>query len=224
VYSKAEVTDSIAVARHACQGGGELEVVGVCSGSWYAAQVARHVGAQSAILVNLVAWNWRVAPTWLSQWSFRKQTLQSLHPDAGSVPSGGPSKSRTAGLKALLNQAREPAMVFIHNLPRYVVRVLSWVGLLWLPEAVLTTLARRGTAVTVIASPEDAERFTARGGPATLDRLQRTSHPPHLIAAPAGDHAANHPAMLALIRNAVLPLSATPSGREHDDLQIGVGA
>ncbi len=117
VYSKAEVTDSMAVARHACQGAGELEVVGVCSGSWYAAQVARNMGAQSAILVNLVAWNWRVIPTWLSQWSFRKQTLQSIHPDAASVTSGGPSKSRTARLKALLNQAREPAMIFIHNPP-----------------------------------------------------------------------------------------------------------
>ena len=41
------------------------------------------------------------------------------------------------------------------HFPRYVLRVLSWVGLVWLPEDVLTTLARRGTGVTVIASPED---------------------------------------------------------------------
>ena len=53
VYSKADINDSIAVARHACQDAGELEVVGICSGSWYAAHAARNIGARSAILVNL---------------------------------------------------------------------------------------------------------------------------------------------------------------------------
>ena len=55
VYCKAEIIDSIAVARHACQDAGELELVGICSGSWYAAQAARKIGARSAILVNQVA-------------------------------------------------------------------------------------------------------------------------------------------------------------------------
>ncbi len=32
----------------------ELELVGICSGSWYAAHAARNIGAQSAILVNLL--------------------------------------------------------------------------------------------------------------------------------------------------------------------------
>ena len=50
-------------------------------------------------------------------------------------------------LKALLDQVREPTKSFMHNhLPRYVLRVLSWVGLVWLPEDILTTLAHRGTA------------------------------------------------------------------------------
>ena len=94
----------------------------------------------------------------------------------------------------------------MHNhLPRYVLRVLSRVGLVMLPEDVLTTLAHRGTDVTLIASPEDAEEFTARGGRAALDRLQWTSQPPRLIATPTGDHSAHHPAILAAIRNAVLP-------------------
>src|SRR5271170_3795930 len=57
MFSKADITDSIAVARHACQDAGELELVGTCSGAWYAAQAAGNVGAQSVILVNLVAWN-----------------------------------------------------------------------------------------------------------------------------------------------------------------------
>ena len=75
MYSKADIADSIAVARHACQDAGELELVGICSGSWYAAHAARNIGAQSAILVNLVAWNWRVTPTLLQQWYFVKKAL-----------------------------------------------------------------------------------------------------------------------------------------------------
>ena len=205
-YSKADITDSIAVARHACQGAGELEVVGICSGAWNAAQAARNISAQSAILVNLLVWNWRVAPTLLEQWGYRKKTLNTNAPGGRG---GGPSESRTKRLKALLNSAREPTKSFMHNhLPRYVLRVLSWVGLVYLPENVLTTLARRGTRVTLIASPEDAENFTAKGGRAALDRLQWTSQPPRLIATPTGDHAAHHPVILAAIRNAVLPVAA----------------
>jgi len=212
VYSKADITDSIAVARHACQDAGELELVGICSGAWNAAQAARNIGAQSAILVNVQVWNWRVTPTLLQQWGFRKKTLNT---NAASDTGGGPSESRTERLKALLKPAHEQTKSFMHNhLPRYVLRVLSWVGLVWLPEDVLTTLAHRGTDVTVIASPEDAERFTARGGRAALDRLQWTSQPPRLIATPTGDHPANHPAVLAAIRNAVLPVTAA-SPSEH---------
>jgi hypothetical protein len=170
VYSKADITDSIAVARHACQDAGELKLVGICSGAWYAAQAARNIGAQSAILVNVQVWNWRVTPTLLQQWGFRKKTLNT---NAPSDTGGGPSESRTKRLKALLNPVREPTKSFMHNhLPRHVLRVLSWVGLVWLPEDVLTSLAHRGTDVTLIAAPEDAENFTAKGGQAALDRLQ----------------------------------------------------
>jgi hypothetical protein len=222
VYSKADITDSIAVAGHACQDAGELELVGTCSGSWYAAHAARNIGAQSAILVNVQEWNWRVTSTLLSQWVLRKR---ALHAQAASDTGGVPSESgRTKRLRALLNAAREGTKSFMHNhLPRYVLRVLSWVGLVWLPEDVLTTLAHRGTDVTLIASPEDAERFIAKGGRAALDRLQWTSQPPRLIATPTGDHSANHPAILAAIRNAVLPV-ATPSSSERDHHQRGGGA
>ena len=71
------------------------------------------------------------------------------------------------------------------------------------------------------------EHFTAKGGRAALDRLQWTSQPPRLIAAPTGDHSAHHPAILAAIRNAVLPVAA-PSPSEHipvsDIMSIGSGA
>jgi pimeloyl-ACP methyl ester carboxylesterase len=212
IYSKADVTDSIAVARHACQDAGELELVGICSGAWCVAQVARNIGARSAILVNLLVWNWRVTPTLLSQWGFRKITLKTNAPgDTG----GGAGGSKAKRLRAFLDPAREPTKNLMHNhLPRYVLRVLSWAGLVYRPEDVLTTLAHRGTDVTLIASPEDAEQFTAKGGRAALDRLRGTSHPPRLITTPTGDHSAHHPALLAAIRNKVLPLAAD-SPSEH---------
>jgi hypothetical protein len=212
VYSQADITDSIAVARHACQDARQLEVVGICSGSWYAAQAARSIGARSAILVNLLVWNWRVTPTLLQQWGVQKEALHAnaaLHADAAMDTGDGAGESRTKRLKALLNPARKRAKSSIHqHLPRYVLRVLSRVGLVLLPEDVLTALAHRGTNVTLIASPEDEEEFTAKGGRAALDRLQWTSHPPRLIAIPTGDHSAHHPAILAAIRNALLPVAA----------------
>jgi hypothetical protein len=62
--------------------------------------------------------------------------------------------------------------------------------------------------VTLIVASEDAARFNARGGRAAVDQLQGASQPPRLIDVPAGDHAANHPAMLAAIRSAALPPAA----------------
>ena len=213
VYSQAEIIDSIAVARHACQDAGDLELVGICSGSWYAAQAARKIGAQSAILVNQVVWNWRVTPTLLEQRYFQNLTLNAK---AASETGGGPGESRwTKRLAARVRSAQKRTKSLMHNhLPRSVLRLLSWVGLVFLPEDVLTALAHRGTDVTLIASPEDGDQFTARGGRAALDRLQRTSQPPRLIVAPTGDHAGNHPAILAAIRNAVVPVAADcPSER-----------
>jgi pimeloyl-ACP methyl ester carboxylesterase len=218
IFSKADITDSIAVARHACQDAGQLELVGICSGSWYAAHAARSLGTRSAILVNPQVWNWRVTPTLLQQWGVQKEALHAnaaLHADAASDTGGGAGESRTKRLRALLNPARKRTKSSIHqHLPRYVLRVLSRVGLVFLPEDVLTTLAHRGTNVTLITSPEDAEEFTAKGGRAALDRLQWTSQPPRLIAIPTGDHSAHHPAILTAIRNAVLPVAAVSSS-EH---------
>ena len=222
IYAKADIDDSIAVSRHACQDAGELAVVGICSGSWYAAHVAQKLGAGSAILVNMDAWNWRVTPSLLSQWYVRKRALNA---NVVSETGADPSESRTSSLKALLYRARALTKSLIHNhLPRYVLQALSWVGLIYLPENVLTTLAHGGTDVTLIASPGDAEQFTAKGGRAALDRLQSTSWPPRLIVPPTGDHSAHHPEILAAIRGAVLPVAATPSSPERDHHQGGVGA
>jgi hypothetical protein len=114
VYSKADITDSIAVARHACHDTSELALVGICSGSWYAAHTARTIGAQSAILVNPLVWNWRATSTWLTQWNFRRK---ALHAGAASDTGGEPGQSRTHRLKALLDPARETTKSFMHKPP-----------------------------------------------------------------------------------------------------------
>jgi hypothetical protein len=194
VYCKPDLTDSVAVAGHACQDGGDLVTVGICSGSWFAAHTARDLGAGSAILVNPRPWSWRSTPTLLTQWGTRRIALR-----------GGAGESRTKRFKAPTRGYREPVKRLVHKyLPRYLLRVLSWLGLLWLPESVLTTLARRGTGVTVVASPDDADDFITRGGLADLDRLQRTPRPVRLVATTTGDHSAYHPAIWLAIREAVL--------------------
>ncbi len=206
VYRKADLADAIAVARHACRDADELEVVGVCSGAWYAAQVARNVGAQSAILVNQRPWNWRITPTLLSQFLTRRNGLAAN----AAIDAGGDGAGTAPG-----RGYREPVKSFMHkHFPRHVLRALSWIGLLWLPEDVLTTLSRRGTSVTVIACPDDERDFTLRGGRAALDRLRGTSQPPRLIATSTGDHSAYHPAVWAAIKEAVLPVTAV-SPPEH---------
>jgi hypothetical protein len=205
VYFRADITDSVAAARHACRDAGELEVVGICSGAWYAAHTARIVGARAAILVNAMLWNWHATSTVPSQWYNRKK---ALHANTTGDAVVGSVDTTAMRLKTLLNPGREPAKTFLHkHVPRSVLRASSWAGFVWRPEVVLKTLARRGVDVTVIASPEDAEQFTARGGRAALDRLQGCARPPRLIATPLGDHSAHHPAVLAEIRNAVLPVT-----------------
>ena len=67
------------------------------------------------------------------------------------------------------------------------------------------------TEVTVIASPEDADDFIARGGLSTVDRLRKTPQPARLVATPTGDHSAYHPAIWLAIREAVLAVVAGPA-------------
>lgn len=216
MYSKRDIADSISVTNHARQGSGAVELVGICSGSWYAAHVARKVDTQSAILVNLMAWNWRLTSTLLSQWKTRRKTLSA---SAVGDPEGGVlSEYRRRRLPALLGPASRQSKNLLHTyLPRPLLRGLSRIGLVWSPEDVLTTLARRQTDVTLIASPEDAALFTAKGGPAALELLRPSAHPPRLIAPATGDHAAHHPAILAAIRREVLAPSAETNA-EHDQL------
>jgi hypothetical protein len=212
VYTNADVTNAVAMARHACHDAGELELVGMCSGAWYAAQVAREIGVRAVTLANLVVWNWRVLPTLLEQGYFHKQTMDANAP--GEAAGGPVEPTAAARVQARVRSAQQRTKRLMHEyLPRFVLVILSRIGLVFLPDGVLKTLARGGTDVTVIVSAEDAEPFRIRGGRAALARLAGTSRPPRLIDVPGGDHAANHPAMLTAFRNAVMPAGAAHRSR-----------
>ncbi|MDH6242410.1 pimeloyl-ACP methyl ester carboxylesterase [Mycobacterium sp. OTB74] len=212
-YTKSGITESIAVARHACRDASTLQLVGTCSGAWYAAHTALKVGAGSAVLVNLSVWNWRAVSTLLWEWRSRQQAMLANraartdnHTDGVD---GAGFRSAVTRLKPLLNVARRRTKNFMHQrVPRPFLWMSSQVGLAYVPERILAPLARRGTDATLIVCPEDAEGFLVRGGPAAMDRLRSTSHPPRLLAPPAGDHAAHHSVMVAAVRNVILPVAA----------------
>ena len=216
IYSKTDIVDSIAVTEHATKDAATLQLVGICSGAWYAAHAARKVGSQSAVLINLQAWNWLVSSTLVSEWNGRKRTLHAIA--AANVPEAAFTESGLKRLGALIKPLREYLKTFMHeHFPRRALLILSRLGLVYLPEELLTKLADRGTEVTLIVSPPDAEAFAAKGGPPALDRLRRKPRPPRFIASDTGDHAAHHPAILAAIRREVLPPSAETSA-ENDQL------
>ena len=228
-YTKGGIAESIAVARHASRDASTLQLVGTCSGAWYVAHTAHKVGAGSAVLVNLLVWNWRAASTLLWEWRSRKKAMLANGADQTGGDTEGVdvagSGSAATHLKTLLNAARRRTKSFMHQrVPRPFLWMSNQVGLTYVPECILAPLARRGTNVTLILSPEDTAEFLARGGPAAMDRLQSTSHPPHLLAIPVGDHPAHHSVMMAAVRNVILPVPTDspsdslpqPSGTTND--------
>jgi hypothetical protein len=223
-YSRPGIIDSVAVARHASRDAGSLELVGTCSGAWYAAQTARRIGARSAVLVNLSAWNWRVRSLLLWEWRARSAAMQAntaefTDGDAGHVEVSRSLKQRL--IASIRSAGRHARSLTYEHVPLRVRSVFSWMGVGYMPAGVLTVLARGGTAVTLISCPEDVERFSARGGPAVLNRLQSASRPPRLLATPTGEHAGHHPAIMATIRDTVLRV---PTASASDGTPESVGS
>lgn len=206
VYATADIADAIEVAGHASTDPKKLELVGVCSGSWYAAQAARVIGAGHVVMINQVMWGWHVFTTWPWQWRLRKSLL------AASTSSGHPAQDAEHLRKRLIALSK-PMRIRIGEvssrwMPRWLRLALGSIGLQHVPEVVLSALAGRGTEVTVVASPWDAEQFRLKGGFDAIDRLSRT----RLVQTDVGDHAGYHPAILAAVRDVVLR-QQLPSGR-----------
>jgi hypothetical protein len=83
-------------------------------------------------------------------------------------------------------------------------RNLGHTGVVQAPEVVLSTLAHRGVAATVILCPHDTKLFVANKGCRALHRLRKTPAPPTLFEVPDGDHAAYHQSILTAPREAIL--------------------
>lgn len=201
VYARQGIRDTVAVAGHAARDPRNLHLIGPCSGSWYAAQAARQLGAGRVVLVNPRVWTWRTGATHGWQWWNLKRPLQlSMSPR----PPRENSRIATFFKRASAVLSRETKRATHRYAPRLYLTGMGRLGLAQTPDVLLGTLARDRVAATVLLSPWDADLFEQRGGPRALRRLRGAPTPPQLIITDEGDHAAYHQTMLQAIRQVVL--------------------
>lgn len=198
VYSTIDIADAVDVARHTAVDPRQLELVGICSGSWYAAHVARQVGAGHIVMVNQAMWSWRVFTTLPWQWNLRK-SIRAVH-----VNDARKDWDVERVRKALINVMKPTRNRLMSQLrrstPRWLKLALCRIGLVHAPEVIMKAISRGGTTITVVASPWDAEQLGARGGVSALKDLPRAE----LVQPSCGDHSGYHPAILSAIREVVL--------------------
>ncbi|MGK9272101.1 alpha/beta hydrolase [Williamsia muralis] len=186
IYTEDAINQSVEIGRLAAADPRALMVTGVCSGSWYAAYVARALGAGSAVLVNSIAWSWR-----------RKSAMTGeIEPDDLGVPRSDPEWQKTP-------RARVKAMLQRH-LPYWMWRLLGVRGVTQVPEVLLRPLVRGGVSTTVILSPHDHDWFGSQRGPEGLARLERSGPLPRIVTTGIGDHTAYHRTVRSVIRNTIL--------------------
>lgn len=194
IYSQAARAQTVAAARHAGADPRQMLAAGVCSGSWYAASVARRLGLDHVVLINAVAWSWR-----------RKRSAEgAVLPEDLGVPRSDPQWQRSfrGRVKHQLST----------RLPYVLWRALGQRGITQVPEVLLGKLARAGVQATVLLCQADLAWFTAQRGPEGVARLRRRALPAPITAIP-GDHSAFHPAARAAVRRTVLDWVRSASGR-----------
>lgn len=201
IHRQSEIRDALAAARHASPDPAKLRVVGVCSGAWYAAQVAASGAASALVMANAWMWNWRASAAWVTE------ILSSRRLMAGGdvVIAGGPSTpTGEPGLVGNVLRARtELRHAYRQRAPRTMRRASTAAGVTLYPDSVLALLARRGVHTTVILCPTDAELFEQLGGVESIQRLQGSAAPPTLVTLDRGDHSAYHQSVRRAIRGAV---------------------
>lgn len=182
VYSDRGLEDAIAATKYAKRSASRLMLIGVCSGSWYAASAAAELGADAVVLVNSLLWSWRIKKV------LRGRTL--------------PGDNDTIDWE---QTPRARVRRHIQNLlPGVCWRLIGRSGVVQAPDVVLSSLAKRGVATTVLLCPDDMKLFLANKGMEALRRLRRHPTPPVLVQVPDGDHSAHHQTVLAASREAVL--------------------
>lgn len=182
IYSDQGIEDALAATAYARQGASDLQMAGVCSGSWYAAQGATRLGADSVVFVNALLWSWRVK---------KAMRVRALPGDSDEIDW---EQTPRAQLRRRI-QGRLPAIAW---------RQLGRTGVAQAPEVLLAPLARRGVRAIVILCPKDAGLFSANRGYNAVKRLRRRAAPPEVVETAEGDHAAYHQSVLQALRRVVL--------------------
>ncbi len=199
IYTRRDVRAAIDAAEHAATDVRDVQMVGPCSGSWYAAQAARAAGSGSVVLINPRIWSWQIGAIHLRQWSLKR----SLHGGA-ATGQGTASQVLVFMKRAVAYVSRTLQKAGRKYTPHFVLILLGRLGLVQVPEVMLAALARSGAATIVLLSPWDTDLFTSRGGYTALKRLDRVAVPPRLVTTQDGDHALYHQAMLEALRRVVI--------------------
>lgn len=195
IYTQEAIDQALEIGDIAATDPRSLLVVGVCSGSWYAAYVARSLGVGSVVLINAIAWSWR-----------RKSAMTGeIEPDDLGVPRSDPEWQKTP-------RARVKRFLQTH-LPYRLWLLLGKRGVTQVPEVLLRPLVSRGVPTTVILSPHDQDWFVGQRGPESLERLARRGQVPRMITTEIGDHTAYHSTVRAAVRQTVLAW-ASPADTE----------
>jgi hypothetical protein len=206
IYSSRRIADGNAAARHAAHDPRQLCVVGICSGSWYAAHTARELGVGSALLVNAGSWGWQ-SGAWAWQWNVRRDivTAAADRGAASAAPEPGRAWPLRKRLIEWLKPTRDRLKVLIRtHLPRPLLTLLGRAGVAQVPEVLLTPLLHNDTQTVLMLCPFDIEQFAEFDGFATVDRLQDAGLPVRTVQLDGGDHAAYHQAVLDGIRDELL--------------------
>lgn len=181
IYSPEGIEDALAAARHARRGASRLQLVGMCSGAWFAAISAMEYGCDSVVLANQLQWSRRV----------KKSLRLAVKP--GDNDGQDWEQTPRARTRRFLQR----------SLPARAWSALGLTGAVQAPHLTLGPLARRGCPATVILCPRDLQLFSANRGDVALHRLRRSAAPPQLVVS-TGDHAGFHQGVYVPLRSAVL--------------------
>ncbi|WP_019202815.1 hypothetical protein [Tsukamurella sp. 1534] len=188
LFPDTAVEDALAAA--ASCGPAPLLAAGICSGSWYAAHIARDRPADAAVLVNSVLYSWRIKP------ALARPTAPGGTPADLGVPRSDPAFARTprGRGKDLLRR----------RLPYRSWERLGERGTTQVPGVLLGPVAEAGARATVVLAPEDAAWFDAQRGPEGVALLTGAPAPPRIVRLDTGDHAGYHPDVRAAASAAIL--------------------
>lgn len=207
IYDARRIADGHEAGRHAAHDPRQLSVVGICSGSWYAAHTARELAVGAALLVNAGSWSWP-SGAWAWQWNVRRDILATAG-DAGPTPGAAPDPTQPWPLRKRIIESLKPfrdqlKTLLRARLPRPLLKLLGRAGLAQVPEVLLGPLLRNDTRTVLMLCPFDVEHFAGFDGFPTVARLQRAGLPLRTVELDGGDHAAYHQAVLDGIRDELL--------------------